>query len=74
MPDVPDYLVRRRVEHVVQRRGQLDHAQARTDMSTRARADVDQPGTHVGAQLAELVARQRFEVGGRLNAIEKGHT
>ena len=53
--DVPDELIARRVERVVKRNGQLDHAQPGADVASRARADVDQPRSQVARELVELV-------------------
>ena len=51
MPDVPDELVARRVEGVVQRDGQLDDAEAGADVAAGARADVDEARAHVVGEL-----------------------
>ena len=48
--DVPDELIARRVEDVVQRDRQLHDAEPRADVSAGARADVDEPRAHLGGQ------------------------
>ena len=52
MADVPDQPVLRRVEDVVQRDRQLDHAEARPEMTAGAAYRVD----HLGAQLIRQLA------------------
>ena len=56
MPDVPDELVARRVERVVQRDRQLDDAEPGADVPAGARADVDQARADVVGELRQLVA------------------
>ena len=56
VPDVPDQLVAWRVEHRVQRHGQLDHAEPRADVATGSRAHVDQALANLLRQRAKLVA------------------
>ena len=51
VPDVPDELVARRVEGVVERDRQLDDAKSRADVAAGARADIDQTGAHVVASV-----------------------
>ena len=58
MADVPDELVARRVERVVQRDRQLDDAEPGADVAAGARADVDQTRAHVVGERVELVAGQ----------------
>ena len=55
MPDVPDELVARRFEGVVERDRQLDDAKSRADVAAGARADVDQTSAHVRRERAKLV-------------------
>ncbi len=70
---VPDDLVDRRVEAVVQRDRQLDDAESRADVSARARADIDEACTHLAGQRGQLLAAQLLEIGGRLDSVEKYH-
>ena len=42
-------------------------------MPAGARADIDQPGADLRAELAQLVSGERLEVGGRLDTGEKRH-
>ncbi len=73
VPDVPHELVARGVEHVMQRDGELDDAESGADVSARARAAVDERGTDVIAQRAQLVARESLEIRRQGNAIEYRH-
>ena len=52
--DVPDDAVVGRLEHVMQRRGQLDHAQPGAEMTAGHRNDVDQVGAQFVGELAQL--------------------
>ena len=61
--DVPDQPVARRVEHVVQRHGQLDHAEPGAEMAAGDRDRVDRLGAQLVRQLAQLVAAQATQVG-----------
>lgn len=52
MADIPDELVAWRVEHMMQRNGQLDDAEPGTDVTSGSRAVVDQEYAYfVGEQL-----------------------
>src|SRR5688572_25788277 len=68
MPDVPDNLVLRGVEDVVQRDRELDGAQAGTEVSTGPGDRVDQRGPDLHRQLLKLTVRELFQVGGRVDA------
>jgi len=52
--DVPDDAVVRRVEDVMQRGGEFDHAHAGAEMATRDRHGVDQVGAQLIGELAQL--------------------
>jgi hypothetical protein len=52
VPHVPHELVARRLERVVQRDGQLDHAEPGADVAARARAHVHEARAHLGGELA----------------------
>ena len=52
----------RRLECRVQGDRQLDNAEAGADMTTRARADVDEPRPDVVSETFQLVARQAAKV------------
>ncbi len=70
VPHVPDQLVLRRLEDVVQCDRQLDDPEAGADVAAGSRADVDHPGAEVGGEDAQLVARERPKVGGGIDAVE----
>ncbi len=56
VPDVPDELVTRRVEHRVERDRQFDDPEPSADMPARRRAHRDQALAHLGCERAQLVA------------------
>ena len=70
VPDIPDQRVARRIEDVVQCRGQLDHTQPGTQMPTRDRDGVDRLRTQLVGQLAQLVDREIAHVGGVSDLVE----
>ena len=63
MADVPDQLVARRVEHVMQRDRELDHAQAGAQMAARDRHRIDGFLAQLGRELFEIVTVKRTEIG-----------
>ena len=73
MPDVPDQLVARRLEGIVERDGQLHDTQPRTDVPARARADVDHALAHVAGEGLQLLASQGPQIGGGIDPFENGH-
>jgi hypothetical protein len=72
VPHVPDELIARGLEHVMQRDGELDDAERRADVPARARAAVDEERAHLRGELAELVAREPLQVGRRADAPQDG--
>ena len=72
MPDVPDQPVGRRVEDMVERDGQFDHAKPRAEMAAGLGDGVDGLGAQFVGQLAQLFRRQVLRVAGKLDAIEQG--
>ena len=70
MPDVPDQDVLGRLEHMVQRRSQFDHAQARSQMAAGDGHGVDRFGPHLLRQLFQLGDIEVPRVGGRLDGVE----
>ena len=70
--DVPDDDVARRVEHVVQRHGQLDHAQARAQVAAGGRHHVDGLGPQLVGELAQLRRGEFARVGRRTDGVEQG--
>ena len=69
--DVPDQFVGRRVEHIMDRDGQLDHAEPGPKMTARLR----HRGNHFGTQLVgegrQLLLIQRAQIGGKRDAVEQ---
>ena len=57
MADIPDQPVMRRVEDVVQRHGQLDHAEPRAEMAAGDRDRVDQLGAQLVGDLPQIRLR-----------------
>ena len=73
MTDVPDDLVPRRIEAGEQGDGEFDHAQARPDVAAGLRHHVDQPATHLGGKIRQLIARDSLKVFGTVDRIEECH-
>ena len=71
VPDVPDQDVPGRLEHMMQRRGQLDHAQARAQMPAGDGHRVDGFGPHLFGQLFQLGDVEAAHIGGKLDGVEK---
>ena len=67
MADVPDDAVARRVEQVVQRDGQLDHAEAGAEMAAGDRHRVDRLLAQLVGELAQLRLVETAEVFGSLD-------
>ena len=72
MADVPDQPVGGRVEHVVQRDGQLDHPEARAEMPARHRHGVDRLGPQLVGNLSERRLGQLTERVRRVDCVEQG--
>ena len=70
--DVPDQLVARRVEDVVDGHGQLDHAQSRTEVPARRGDGTDHVMAHLVRHLAQLLGLQLAKVFGDGNRVQKG--
>ena len=69
--DVPDQAVARRVEHVVQRDRQLDHAQAGAEVTAGDRHRVDGLLAQLVGELPQLLAFQAPQVRRRLDLVEQ---
>ena len=69
--DVPDQPVLRRVEHVVQRHRELDHAQPGAEMAAGDRDGGDRLLAQLVGELAQLVGLQPTDVGRNVDGVEK---
>ncbi len=71
MADVPDQDVARRLEHMVDGDGKLDHAQPCAQVAAGLGDGVDGLGPKLVGQLAQLGHRQPARVGGRTDGVEQ---
>ena len=71
MADVPDQPVARRVEHVVQRDGELDHAEAGAEMAAGHRDRVDQLLPELVRQLLQRAVFKRAQILGLADPVEQ---
>ena len=62
-------LIARRIENVVQGKGQLDDAQIAAEMPSDFRNDVDDPRADFFRELGELFAIQLADVSGRIERV-----
>ena len=69
--DIPDQPVIRRVEDIVQRHRQFDHAKAGAEMPAGVRDGVDQLGAKLRSQLRQLAFVKRAQVGRNADLVEK---
>ena len=69
--DIPDQLVARRVEHIVQRHRQLDHAEPRAEMAASAGDHGDEIPAQLVGQLGKLARFQPAEIGGGVHLVEE---
>src|SRR3546814_19204494 len=69
--DVPDDLVARRVEHIVERGRQLDDAESRSQMPARRPHRRTPFGAQFVGELAEVFGVQLSEGGGALHRVEQ---
>jgi hypothetical protein len=69
--DIPDQAVLGGVKHGVERDGELDDAEAGAEMPTGDRNGVDDFGTQLIGELAQLGAVEGLEVGRRMDGIEQ---
>src|SRR5262249_34688231 len=70
MTDVPDDLVIGRVEHMVERNRELDHAESRAQMPAGLGDGVDRLGAKLVGELLQLGEAQAFQVGWRADAVK----
>ena len=71
MADVPDEAVARRVEDPVQRRGQLDDAEAGAQVAAGDRDGVDGLGAQLVGELAQIGFGKPAKVLGRVDGVEE---
>jgi hypothetical protein len=69
--DVPDQPVGRGVEHVMDRDGQLDHAEARSEVPAGRADRVDHLGAQLVGELAQVPALEPAQVLGGVDGVEK---
>ncbi len=69
--DIPDDPVLGRVEHIVERGGQFDHAKTGAEMPAGDRNDVDQVGAQLIGELAELVLFQLAQVLRQIDLVQQ---
>ena len=71
MADIPDQPVVRRVEHVVQRDGELDDAKAGAEMAAGHRDGVDRLGAQLVGKAAKIAFVEPAQVGRLGDIVEK---
>src|SRR5580765_8058764 len=71
MPDVPDELVRRRVEDIVERYGKFDYTQAGTKMSACDRDGINSFLAQFVSNLPQLSSRKGAKRMGLVDPIEQ---
>jgi hypothetical protein len=71
MAHVHDESVSRRIEHAMQRDGQLDYPEIRTQMSPGLRKDLDQLIAHFLRELGQILLAQRFDIRRRTDRVEQ---
>src|SRR5262249_19544525 len=69
--DIPDEPVVRRIEHVVERHCELDHAQARAQVSAGHRDSADRLLTQLVRELAQVAFRKLAQILRRVDAVEQ---
>src|SRR3546814_5608742 len=69
--DVPHQLVARRVEHIMDRDGQLDDAQPRPQMPARRPDGGNGFGAQLVGELAEVFGLQLAKIGGEVHRVEQ---
>ena len=71
MADVPDQPVVRRVEHMMQRDGELDHAKPCAEMAAGDRDRVDQLLPELARELLQLAVLKRAQICRSVDAIKQ---
>lgn len=69
--DIPDQPVARRVEDMVQRDGQFDHAEPRAEMPARHGNGVDRLQPQLVGDLSKLCIVERPQIGGVVDRVEE---
>ena len=69
--DIPDQRVAGRIEHVMDRGGQLDHAEPRAEMAAGHAHRGDHLGPQLVGELAELAGLEAAELIGGIDGIEQ---
>src|SRR5207248_9843657 len=70
---VPHDRVLRTVEHAMQGKGQLDHAQVGREMAAGPGDLLDEERSHLDRELRELLLVQALQVGGRVDPGQQAH-
>ena len=70
MAHVPDQLVVRRIEYVMQRGGQLDDAETRSQMAGIQRELLDDESTQLVAVADQFLLRKFPQIGRRIDPVE----
>src|SRR5882724_2325215 len=70
MADIPDELVARGVEHVVQCNSELDHPEPGAEMAARHRHGIDRLGAQLVRHLFQLALLESAQAGGVLDRLK----
>src|SRR6185312_14392170 len=71
MADIPDQFVARRVEHIMQRYGQLDHTEPRAEVPTGGRNGGNRLLAQLVGELRQLLLVQRTQVAWEFHRVEQ---
>ena len=71
VPDIPDQPVARRIEEVVQRDGQLDHAEPGPEVTAGHRHRADGLGPQLVRHLPEVFSFEAAQVRGTFDGVEQ---
>ena len=71
MADIPDQLVIGRVEDIVDRDSQFDHAETRAEVPAGCADGADHLAAQLVGKLAQLARREPAQVGGNIDSVEK---
>src|SRR6185503_15674870 len=73
MADVPEHPIVRRIEHMVERNGKLDHAEARAEMTSGHRNRINGLLAQFRRELRKLMVLERAQILRRLDAVKQRH-